>query len=242
MLRADIWIWSKSRTLKLEDLQDLVLLSTYSPCVCKCALRVLKVIFSQERMTPKAEQIHFFFFFLSPGMENKTKHRKMHERQRDITSLFRMKMRKMNVILPDSITVLPCCAAREGSSRGSSERAARQGGDELHLQQRKDSSHHFFQQLPSKACWMSESEEVMESSKNWTCAHRNWASCLYTATTVWILLEARAWEFVETLCGSALLLRLKKLYFLFGTLKYYVFSVGTLQCKCLNLNFKTLWP
>lgn len=44
-------------------------------------------------MSPKVEQIHNFFFFLSPGTENKTKHRKMRERQRAITSLFRRKMR-----------------------------------------------------------------------------------------------------------------------------------------------------
>lgn len=67
-------------------------------------------------------------------------------------------------ILPDSIVAPPCRAARPGSSRGSSERAVSQGGDKLHLQERKESIHHFFQQLPSKACWMSESEGVISPS------------------------------------------------------------------------------
>lgn len=69
--------------MKLEAPCDLVLPS-YIAFVFANTLMFLKLIFSHRSMTRKAEQIPFF---LTPRTENKTKQRKMYERQRAITSL-----------------------------------------------------------------------------------------------------------------------------------------------------------
>lgn len=215
-------MWSKGRTLKLEDPQDLVLISTCSPCVCKCVLKFLKVIVSQERMTPKVDQIHFFF--LSPGTENKTKHRKMHERDRAITSLFRKKMRPSSARVQRctfSLTasqlrhiVLPERGVPEAAQKG---QRVRQEISYICRRGRRavttSSSSCFpkpdgcqIQSNLSFCLWEHKHlRGVNEKQQELDMCTKELSFCLYTATIVWILLEARAWEFVEFLCGSALL-------------------------------------
>lgn len=214
-------MWSEGRTMKLEDPQDLVLLSTYSPCVCKCVLRFLKVIFPQERMTPKVEQIHNFFF-LSPGTENKTKQRKMHERERAITSLFRRKMK------PSSARVQRCTFSLTASQLHHIVLPERRVPEAAQKGQRVRQEISYICRRGRRAVTTSSSScfpkpDGCQTRSNlsfclWEHKHlrggnekqqeldmctKELSFCLYTATIVWILLEARAWESVESLCRSA---------------------------------------